>query len=1144
MRPIHLSLAGLHSFREKQEVDFVHLCAGGVFGIFGPTGSGKSSLLDAITLTLYGKVERATNNIQGIMNHAEDDLAVSFTFELANAEGAKRYMVQRQFKRTGDMSLRTAMCRLLHVDAETTVLADKAQDVNEQVQELLGLTFDDFTRAVVLPQGKFAEFLSLKGSDRRQMLQRLFHLEQYGDRLNDTLRRRLASKTVELKEFVAEQQGLGDASQEAQQLAQKRVKESEAHVQETEQKLKEMDSQYTQAQKIWQWQEELAQSETALANLEKRQEEFDRLQQRLQLAQEAEQLKPYVQEYEQSQKDVNEWQEKSERTSRVMQESKAKREQYQKEHVQAEQQRNEQEPYWIERLSQLKQAQGLQEDVRGVQQEHRALLESFSVVQEQEQKQEQLVQERQLSRKRELDKQQEIKANLQETIISVEQREQVRMASAERVKIDHEQQALRERQTDDAYKQKEREEAEYEWQQVQDTERHFISQAQNMLHRLTILHEETAIQHREIQQQLELAEAKVEQQQTEVEQAKEKQLAEQLASQLKTGEACPVCGSLDHPQPVLENKLHNASTADHVQTLQKKWEDTLLFIQQTKDEQRRLEHEQHMYLQMKEDISATFSATFSATNDQAFNESSNARDSALSQTLPAGQEKRKTITQSDLRQFLKEYRAQQQHYQTLSARTQSLEKADHELKQKMIEKQELLNDLKQKWQGQFPQFNLAQLADEQTKIDEKDRIASELNQSLNQSVLILQEIEQDLEKAKEEHQHLKLQLADVRSNMKQKEGESDKLLHQLQALIQTQDQLVSASQVVDASFLAQLEEDASLKLTNLKERQVAAYEVLQSTEKAYQQAETERSVALESLQQARQRLQKAEQHWQEACQESTFTDRTQVQDVLASKEERDRWKKEIEAYQQLINKEQQEKTRLLDLLAEQRVTEQQWQQLQTERQALYATWDQAVQARGAANQAWQELEIKVERYAQLEQQRADVEQQLEKLGQLQKVLRGNSFVEYIAEEQLMHVCREASERLGVLTRQRYALEVDSGGGFIIRDDANGGVRRPVGSLSGGETFLTSLALALSLSAQIQLRGEYPLQFFFLDEGFGTLDTDLLDTVVTALEHLHSDRLSVGVISHVPELRARLPRRLVVEPAEASGRGSNVYIETL
>jgi exonuclease SbcC len=153
-------------------------------------------------------------------------------------------------------------------------------------------------------------------------------------------------------------------------------------------------------------------------------------------------------------------------------------------------------------------------------------------------------------------------------------------------------------------------------------------------------------------------------------------------------------------------------------------------------------------------------------------------------------------------------------------------------------------------------------------------------------------------------------------------------------------------------------------------------------------------------------------------------------------------------------------------------------------------------------------------------------------------------VEYIAEEQLIQVCRIASERLGQLTRQRYALEVDSSGGFVIRDDANGGVRRPVGTLSGGETFLTSLALALALSAQIQLSGQYPLEFFFLDEGFGTLDSELLETVVEALEKLHIDRLTVGIISHVPELKARLPRKLIVESAEPGGRGSRVTLEGL
>lgn len=161
MKPILLTIKGLHSFREEQTIDFDGLSGAGVFGIFGPTGSGKSSILDAMTLALYGKVERAANNTHGILNHAEDQLAVSFTFALQSGHRVS-YKVERVFKRTDETKVKTALCRLIEIKEEQTVLADKANEVNKKVEELLGLTIDDFTRAVVLPQGKFAEFLSLK----------------------------------------------------------------------------------------------------------------------------------------------------------------------------------------------------------------------------------------------------------------------------------------------------------------------------------------------------------------------------------------------------------------------------------------------------------------------------------------------------------------------------------------------------------------------------------------------------------------------------------------------------------------------------------------------------------------------------------------------------------------------------------------------------------------------------------------------------------------------------------------------------------------------------------------------------------------------------------------------------------------------
>jgi len=170
-----------------------------------------------------------------------------------------------------------------------------------------------------------------------------------------------------------------------------------------------------------------------------------------------------------------------------------------------------------------------------------------------------------------------------------------------------------------------------------------------------------------------------------------------------------------------------------------------------------------------------------------------------------------------------------------------------------------------------------------------------------------------------------------------------------------------------------------------------------------------------------------------------------------------------------------------------------------------------------------------------------VEHELSLLDEINKLIMGNKFVEYVATNQLKYIALEASKRLGSITRGRYALEIDENLNFIMRDNMNGGQRRSVDSLSGGETFLTSLSLALALSSQIQLKGSSPLEFFFLDEGFGSLDVELLDVVMESLENLHNDQLSIGIISHVEELKNRVPVKLLVSPCDV-GKGSRVKIE--
>lgn len=255
MKPISLSIKGLHSFRQEQVIDFERLCDAGVFGIFGPTGSGKSSILDAMTLALYGKVERAANNTHGILNHAEDELAVSFTFKLQTGHETA-YKVERVFKRTDAVKVKTSICRFIEMKEEQIVLADKANEVNRKIEELLGLTIDDFTRAVVLPQGKFAEFLSLKGAERRQMLQRLFNLEQYGDRLVKKLKKQAQTAQSRKNEMLAEQAGLGDAGEEALKLAEQHLEEAETLLQSKRRERDAEAQRFAEYQEIWNLQQE------------------------------------------------------------------------------------------------------------------------------------------------------------------------------------------------------------------------------------------------------------------------------------------------------------------------------------------------------------------------------------------------------------------------------------------------------------------------------------------------------------------------------------------------------------------------------------------------------------------------------------------------------------------------------------------------------------------------------------------------------------------------------------------------------------------------------------------------------------------------------------------------------------------------
>ncbi len=200
MRPRRLELKGFTAFRDKQVVD---LATFDLFVITGPTGAGKTSLLDALALALYGKVPRMGGDGLGqLVSHGQPDAAVLLEFDIDDTH----YRVSRRLPRTG-----TQTGRLERRDGEDWVDAVERggiTPINQKIAEqLMKLDFKSFCKAILLPQGEFAQFLKGDAAERRRTLVALLELEVY-ERMRKLAARRAKELTIrgdQTRAILAEQ---------------------------------------------------------------------------------------------------------------------------------------------------------------------------------------------------------------------------------------------------------------------------------------------------------------------------------------------------------------------------------------------------------------------------------------------------------------------------------------------------------------------------------------------------------------------------------------------------------------------------------------------------------------------------------------------------------------------------------------------------------------------------------------------------------------------------------------------------------------------------------------------------------------------------------------------------------------------------
>ena len=176
MLPLYLTIEGIYSYQEKQHIDFSQLTDAGLFGIFGAVGSGKSSILEAITFALYGETERlnkADKRGYNMMNLKSNRFYIDFEF--LNFEN-KHIRVTRELKRNSKKfeDVRTPVVQFYERVGNQWFPLEQANP-----EKLIGLSYDNFKRTIIIPQGQFKEFLELGAKDRTEMMKEIFNLQKF-----------------------------------------------------------------------------------------------------------------------------------------------------------------------------------------------------------------------------------------------------------------------------------------------------------------------------------------------------------------------------------------------------------------------------------------------------------------------------------------------------------------------------------------------------------------------------------------------------------------------------------------------------------------------------------------------------------------------------------------------------------------------------------------------------------------------------------------------------------------------------------------------------------------------------------------------------------------------------------------------------
>lgn len=1005
MIPVSLTLKGLYSYQQEQTIDFNRLLDGQVFGIFGAVGSGKSTILEAISFALYGETERLNqrdNRNYNMMNLKSNELLIDFIF--ANFDNTE-YRFTVKGKRAGN-------------DFETvrTFQRSAYKKVNDHWEPLeetsaepvIGLSYDNFRRTIIIPQGKFQEFLQLGDKARTDMLKEIFHLGKY-EFFYQTAS--LEKKNNEKAQHLRGQlERYNETTADAVETKQTRVEELKSELDEIRMRLQQQEKQ-----------------EKALAELKKIFEELS------QKKEELEKLKSQEDHYKKQEKKLHDY----EYCLRNFKDKLAR----QKELRNSINSKNKtilesnellsalsgqlvrQETQWLEVKEEIKK----QDSRKDLLNDYRHLQSILELEKEIE-----TLQKRAADGNEYVIAESKKKAELQQKLDKQKSDLKAQKSALPDMKTLSEvnqwflaKEHLYKTKTDIAGEIAEAQKSLSEYaEELSDHLPSFLAERILETQQPAI---SAYLKH--ISEYTEASHVRLEKLQQQVNHYQVQMKLGEYAEKLHAGEACPLCGSKEHSEILSVENVN-----EHLEKAGKEIE------------------------QVKNNLKICDKASGALRELQIKQQNKQHQLDNLSEKREDANEKLKA------------------HEELFLWKNFNPEKKE-EVTKAFVEAENITNEIRQ--QETAIETTEKELQANSEKFEKYKTAVENIKNEVTAKASSLQTIQKQLKVLKPEEQ---------RFSPATLQEKAQKLAGEIKAIDKRHEQLSKT-----------IEQQRQNKIA-LQERTDAARQVL-----------AEEGKLLENL----------EKDLKKCLEKSAFGNWQEIEAILEDQLDIDVLRNELTEYQQRLYKSRQDVDHLEKQTKDRPFDPEKYQDLLGKiaslREDVQQVNDECVKETDALERLKNDLQTK----EKLEKGLEALQHRAANLSTLRQIFKGSGFINYISSVYLHNLCQAANERFYKLTRQQLRLEVTESNDFQVRDFLNNGKTRSVKTLSGGQTFQASLSLALALAESVQHQNKARQNFFFLDEGFGSLDKESLQIVFDTLKSLRKENRIVGIISHVEDLQQEI-----------------------